>query len=127
MQRRRRSDRKSRRVGKEVQSSNELTEDSVKCFFFSSRRRHTRWTSDWSSDVCSSDLTTATMSRAAIRSSTCGRLCAAPALHSANGLQEDAVKSFLFFFIPISALLLNAETKKIRSEEPSCRERGSKQ
>src|SRR5438876_4716675 len=29
----------------------------VLCFFFSSRRRHTRWTGDWSSDVCSSDLT----------------------------------------------------------------------
>src|SRR5438477_2715783 len=27
-------------------------------FFFSSRRRHTRLTCDWSSDVCSSDLTT---------------------------------------------------------------------
>src|SRR6266487_1009625 len=25
-------------------------------FFFSCRRRHTRWTGDWSSDVCSSDL-----------------------------------------------------------------------
>src|ERR1039458_6258854 len=25
-------------------------------FFFSSRRRDTRWLSDWSSDVCSSDL-----------------------------------------------------------------------
>src|SRR5690348_605486 len=29
-------------------------------FFFSSRRRHTRWTGDWSSDVCSSDLGTRT-------------------------------------------------------------------
>src|SRR5690242_21613003 len=28
-------------------------------FFFSSRRRHTRLTCDWSSDVCSSDLTVA--------------------------------------------------------------------
>src|SRR5438876_6737230 len=28
----------------------------VPFFFFSSRRRHTRWTGDWSSDVCSSDL-----------------------------------------------------------------------
>src|SRR6266481_8276792 len=29
----------------------------MKCFFFfSSRRRHTRWNCDWSSDVCSSDL-----------------------------------------------------------------------
>src|SRR5439155_7271946 len=26
------------------------------CFFFSSRRRHTSWPRDWSSDVCSSDL-----------------------------------------------------------------------
>src|SRR6266568_5560960 len=25
-------------------------------FFFSSRRRHTSWNCDWSSDVCSSDL-----------------------------------------------------------------------
>src|SRR5438477_107446 len=30
--------------------------DSVQLFFFSSRRRHTRLTCDWSSDVCSSDL-----------------------------------------------------------------------
>src|SRR3712207_6309415 len=28
----------------------------VPCFFFSSRRRHTRYWRDWSSDVCSSDL-----------------------------------------------------------------------
>src|SRR5580693_7198934 len=31
------------------------------CFFFSSRRRHTRWNCDWSSDVCSSDLVGATL------------------------------------------------------------------
>src|SRR5437762_9054202 len=29
---------------------------SICCFFFSSRRRHTRYIGDWSSDVCSSDL-----------------------------------------------------------------------
>src|SRR2546422_8837643 len=29
----------------------------VVLFFFSSRRRHTRCSRDWSSDVCSSDLT----------------------------------------------------------------------
>src|SRR3712207_7215064 len=28
----------------------------MKRFFFSSRRRHTRYWRDWSSDVCSSDL-----------------------------------------------------------------------
>src|SRR2546430_6424718 len=30
-------------------------------FFFSSRRRHTRFDCDWSSDVCSSDLCTPTV------------------------------------------------------------------
>src|SRR5690606_40023539 len=29
---------------------------SLRLFFFSSRRRHTRFSRDWSSDVCSSDL-----------------------------------------------------------------------
>src|SRR2546429_4122134 len=29
---------------------------SLRSFFFSSRRRHTRCSRDWSSDVCSSDL-----------------------------------------------------------------------
>src|SRR5438046_10477343 len=32
-------------------------------FFFSSRRRHTRLVSDWSSDVCSSDLSAPGRSR----------------------------------------------------------------
>src|SRR5438477_2760417 len=32
-------------------------------FFFSSRRRHTRLTCDWSSDVCSSDLMNTTMQK----------------------------------------------------------------
>src|SRR5690606_41856935 len=32
-------------------------------FFFSSRRRHTRFSRDWSSDVCSSDLSTGTWRR----------------------------------------------------------------
>src|SRR5690606_40154270 len=30
--------------------------DELSHFFFSSRRRHTRFSRDWSSDVCSSDL-----------------------------------------------------------------------
>src|SRR5699024_12141412 len=33
-----------------------LPSRSFLCFFFSSRRRHTRSKRDWSSDVCSSDL-----------------------------------------------------------------------
>src|SRR5438876_1312331 len=37
-------------------------------FFFSSRGRHTRWTGDWSSDVCSSDLGIAQAARASTAS-----------------------------------------------------------
>src|SRR5205809_5769096 len=33
-----------------------VTNGQRRCFFFSSRRRHTRCSRDWSSDVCSSDL-----------------------------------------------------------------------
>src|SRR2546426_8394317 len=35
-------------------------------FFFSSRRRHTRLQGDWSSDVCSSDLSPAALETLAI-------------------------------------------------------------
>src|SRR5207302_8225337 len=35
-------------------------------FFFSSRRRHTRFSRDWSSDVCSSDLNNAFLLAASI-------------------------------------------------------------
>src|SRR3989442_6869475 len=38
------------------------------CFFFSSRRRHTRCGRDWSSDVCSSDLGIGTLSHMAFAS-----------------------------------------------------------
>src|SRR5256886_11871947 len=33
-----------------------MTQCNLESFFFSSRRRHTRFDCDWSSDVCSSDL-----------------------------------------------------------------------
>src|SRR5437879_13470435 len=36
-------------------------------FFFSSRRRHTRYIGDWSSDVCSSDLVVDRVERRDIR------------------------------------------------------------
>src|SRR2546430_5064756 len=38
----------------------------ISFFFFSSRRRHTRFDCDWSSDVCSSDLTTTRVIRSAL-------------------------------------------------------------
>src|SRR5260370_18479305 len=36
--------------------SSPCTMTDITFFFFSSRRRHTRFNGDWSSDVCSSDL-----------------------------------------------------------------------
>src|SRR5690348_17916496 len=51
---RKRRARKCRRI---VQPVDALTLNmNLASFFFSSRRRHTRWTGDWSSDVCYSDL-----------------------------------------------------------------------
>src|SRR2546430_17590676 len=41
----------------QIRTSVELCNSGLVFFFFSSRRRHTRFDCDWSSDVCSSDLT----------------------------------------------------------------------
>src|SRR5690606_5236563 len=43
-------------------------------FFFSSRRRHTRFSRDWSSDVCSSDLVAAGLTHHPYRSDVHGLL-----------------------------------------------------
>src|SRR6266487_2004174 len=59
-------------------------------FFFSSRRRHTRWTGDRSSDVCSSDLATA-LARGRcerVRSASPGADCS-PKSRSAEQPQAD--------------------------------------
>src|SRR5438132_14335291 len=44
-------------------------------FFFSSRRRHTRSLCDWSSDVCSSDLSLVCPSPRTSSSSSCTKSC----------------------------------------------------
>src|SRR5271170_6343051 len=43
-------------LGHSLQPTALVHEAYLRFFFFSSRRRHTRSTRDWSSDVCSSDL-----------------------------------------------------------------------
>src|SRR5205085_8229865 len=43
----------------------------VQSFFFSSRRRHTRFDCDWSSDVCSSDLDSSSVFPFGIRRVNC--------------------------------------------------------
>src|SRR5687768_12723857 len=43
-------------IYKEIINNGQEIHNELKLFFFSSRRRHTRCSRDWSSDVCSSDL-----------------------------------------------------------------------
>src|SRR5260370_6338875 len=61
------------------------------CFFFSSRRRHTRFKCDWSSDVCSSDLrpVACTPDRAAERAP--DELAVARSGVHATGLAQEVV------------------------------------
>src|SRR5690348_18213854 len=60
-------------------------------FFFSSRRRHTRWTGDWSSDVCSSDLLIDTSVAQSSEAEQAGRFAeAAGKLKQAIGLGRES-------------------------------------
>src|SRR5207237_1097507 len=58
-------------------------------FFFSSRRRHTRFKCDWSSDVCSSDLTAAAMA-GLVRIS----VSSVQRIWRSHGLQPHRVRQF---------------------------------
>src|SRR6266702_7380351 len=49
-----------------------MSDVGVVCFF-SSRRRHTRWPRDWSSDVCSSDLVALSLRCSAVCMRTFGK------------------------------------------------------
>src|SRR5205814_3086841 len=78
-----------------------ITKRTIILFFFSSRRRHTRCLSDWSSDVCSSDLSgenATAVSRSEWPSSVCS---GAPVAES----QSLSVRS------------LDADATSLRSEE----------
>src|SRR5437764_14929487 len=57
-------------------------------FFFSSRRRHTRYIGDWSSDVCSSDLAADCLVKAATDKHALRRAAAAHVLGQAKDEQR---------------------------------------
>src|SRR3712207_8243845 len=94
-------------------------------FFFSSRRRHTRYWRDWSSDVCSSDLAVHAKCQHAVEDA--AKLCA--------DLGHDVVEAapsvppgyFTWFLTAFLAAV--AQEFAIRSEERSvgkeCRSRWS--
>src|SRR5258705_183085 len=69
-------------------------------FFFSSRRRHTRCLSDWSSDVCSSDLIppAGSMSRTDVRVSM--RMAKVPSV-----CDHDHAASHILPFAPLSLVV----------------------
>src|SRR5687768_18585880 len=82
-------------------------------FFFSSRRRHTRCSRDWSSDVCSSDLVQVEGMTVQHRGKDLGRVGGA-----ATGHDEDQIEHFE-----------TADDREDRSEErrvgKECRSRWS--
>src|SRR3712207_8421432 len=92
-------------------------------FFFSSRRRHTRYWRDWSSDVCSSDLG----SRAEHREPVEAEGDPARLGHVAERLQEILVDWVALAVDP--DLLLHLRLEAPRSEErrvgKECRSRWS--
>src|SRR3712207_5591285 len=67
----------------------------MNCVFFSSRRRHTRYWRDWSSDVCSSDLdgNTATSNHvmAMVLAGSDGQVVVAGRFDSLNGTKATGV------------------------------------
>src|SRR5690606_40728202 len=94
----------------------------VTCFFFfSSRRRHTRFSRDWSSDVCSSDLT-----RLAICSTTAVTVRCTPS-RRLRARRSGAA----FRWSPLACRKPSITTSKARSEErrvgKECRSRRSTQ
>src|SRR5690625_6401765 len=72
----------------------DTTSASVSClsllwFFFSSRRRHTRWPRDWSSDVCSSDLRAQGPAPGAGGHQRAGPECLVPGVVAGGGRSEE--------------------------------------
>src|SRR5207253_6559026 len=95
-------------------------------FFFSSRRRHTRWPRDWSSDVCSSDLPAAF-------ATTYPALGVLNIMHLAT--PESAILSAVIFNALIIIALIPLALKGVRYRplgagleigRASCRERGER-
>src|SRR5690349_24228878 len=88
-------------------------------FFFSSRRRHTRSLRDWSSDVCSSDLSASSMNSSKLPKSPYARDCtsAENITHYARIVKEKATLRRL-----INAAAERSEERRVGKE---CRSRGT--
>src|SRR5438874_10569824 len=86
-------------------------------FFFSSRRRHTRSLRDWSSDVCSSDLSGARRFLARLwRALTPSSLFAS---HVGVGGSTGSFSTFTWSFVP--EIVTRSEERRVGKE---CRDGG---
>src|SRR5256885_11413885 len=90
----------------------------VVCFFFSSRRRHTRLQGDWSSDVCSSDLSSRVTNRA--RSTARASLSDVPDLQ--NGVRQPATTATRRPFLS-GITFSSQDVPRTKIGRASCRER----
>src|SRR5207253_3980606 len=92
-------------------------------FFFSSRRRHTRWPRDWSSDVCSSDLFSNALMRIGVsREVTLGPLTRTAAVQL--GLAVRSVHYDLAQQDHVEAVTRHLEESEERRVGKECRCRG---
>src|SRR5690606_39389077 len=87
--------------------------------FFSSRRRHTRFSRDWSSDVCSSDLI-GVIPRLVNQST--HMQAASPAIESSRifallGVGLDSLEVLAYVIMAIAALSILISLYNARSEE----------
>src|SRR5690606_40228821 len=92
-------------------------------FFFSSRRRHTRFSRDWSSDVCSSDLALATWARDAksdVKEKVLGHGFGASRIGAAS-IGDVARRFYPYRITPSAAASMLWDIEIGRA---SCRERG---
>src|SRR5207302_2655469 len=86
----------------------------ARCFFFSSRRRHTRFSRDWSSDVCSSDLA---MQFTGIGSMIGVHMTDRPLRSAADAAKGHAGLLDLFYFDLVERGIWFAKRGMMRSEE----------
>src|SRR5256885_8777508 len=95
-------------------------------FFFSSRRRHTRLQGDWSSDVCSSDLTSIRRLLMIDKQLSCGSKVRTANARSTSNLFEELlllpVQQNLLPRTNITALDFRSEERRVGKE---CRSRWS--
>src|SRR5690606_40260692 len=81
----------------------------AKPFFFSSRRRHTSFSRDWSSDVCSSDLTAVKEVAGAITSATLATVAVFAPIGFVGGFVGE-------LFRPFALTVARSEERRVGKE-----------